>query len=226
MQMRKIIYKLMNRTISMKKTLLLVVLIGFIAIFSNVNTQAQCPVGYTQKTVFIYIGPCLYQVDLCVKCPTGPVPGAVQIQGFFKKTTPPCLPSVGFQTALDAAEAQILNFDYINHILCENTVQGPPCPDQSDEVQVAHAVCWEAECKIEDGVKYVYYRPCEGANSCVEKYTVCRNPDGSYSQTATYPPTIDGDGTVNCTLEAWEVTEPDVVGQISSCFISHTICNP
>jgi hypothetical protein len=35
MQMRKIIYKLMNRIKPMKKTLLLVVLIGFIALFSN-----------------------------------------------------------------------------------------------------------------------------------------------------------------------------------------------
>lgn len=202
----------------MKKSLFLVSVL-LIVIAGTFSLKAQCPAGYTPHITYVTLNGCEYQIDVCIKCPIGPAPGAAQIQSITKLDAS-CYQTLTMQEVLDACEAQVFNWDFITNVACLD-LDGPPCPDQSEEFIIKHWICWKAEMSNYMGDIYMRYTPCDYDAYCKEHFIVCYN-GLDYVKTLVSPPTIVG--TVNCELEIWEFTEPTEVGEISECYIYQTDC--
>lgn len=188
------------------------------------SAQAQCPTGYTSHIIHnVNINFCLYDVELCVKCPTGPVPGFAEVKNITKLDIA-CSQTLNMQELIDAIEAMFCNWDYISTTICPD-LQGPNCPAQGLPYRIAHALCWQAEVILDyGGNPVVWYHSCASSAICIEEFTVCFNGT-EYIKTYTAPLHVDF-GPPSCSLEAWQVPEPTLVGQITPCFLIHTICNP
>lgn len=171
--------------------------------------KAQCPTGYTPRVVNLVVNGCTYEVHLCVKCSTGPVPTQVQVTGFIKVATiPACIQAWNAEQVLTDIEFQVRNYDFVFNFLC-NPRTGPPCPTQSDPIQYWSFPCWLQE---PDG----FYHPCDYDTYCYEVDTYCYDSlAGKYQKTVVTGPTMVG--TPDCTLEAGEAEQGE-------CFIHHTNC--
>jgi hypothetical protein len=210
----------------MKKFLVLSVV--FLTLIASVQLKAQCQSGYTPMSKDIRIGECLYEVQLCVKCSAmGQLSGSVYLRGFFQKPEEDeCTQTLTAQQVLDAIETIISNPDYYFSELCVNhNFFIPPCPDQSEEiVTFRHSNCWRMRLINYFGNEIIMYEVCDDAY-CEETFTWCYDPiTHTYNKTQ-----IEGSptqiGTPSCSLEAWQVNVPIIVGQYSECFIMHTICD-
>lgn len=186
---------------------------------------AQCPDGYTPRTVYMTINGCPYQVDLCVSCSVGPVPSSVSVIGLLQiPQTPPCVQTWTFQQVLQEVESQVSTWDYMYTYLCD-PMTAPPCPNQAYN-SMNHWVCWKIQCIEYLGEITLYYVACDYDNYCEETYSWCWQADehgGHYVRTSYEHHMV---GSINCTLEGWQIHVPTVPGTESECYIYHTPCNP
>jgi len=195
--------------------------------FTGIEAKAQCQTGYTPRTLNIEVNGCTYQVNVCVKCVTGPTPGEIKIRDITQIVTEPaCEQEWSFQEVLNYINNHISTFDFMNTYLCLS-ITAPPCPGQSNVYTFYHWVCYNIELISYFGEDHIVYRPCDYDNYCVESFTYCFQsipPPGYFSKTRVSGPTMVG--SVNCTLEAWEVDIPDEYNTTTECYIYHTLCNP
>jgi hypothetical protein len=65
------------------------------------EAEAQCPAGFTPKTINMNVGGCIYAVEICVKCsPLGLGASEVYINGGIT-LIPPCTPTLPFSAVVD-----------------------------------------------------------------------------------------------------------------------------
>ncbi|GDX64565.1 hypothetical protein LBMAG35_14030 [Chlorobiota bacterium] len=204
----------------------LVIVLFFFLMGSNENLVAQCPTGYTPVRITMTINGCPYNVDLCVKCSVlGQLPNSVAVTGFMQiQTTPPCVQTLNVQQVLQYIETYVSTYDFYYSWLCQNNSSAPPCPQQSNEIEIYHWNCWKAELIEYAGQQSIYYSPCNYDTYCYEKISWCFDANqNKYVRTVVSGPTQIG-GKPDCNLEAWEITLPTIVGQSSQCFILHSSC--
>ncbi len=188
---------------------------------------AQCPTGYAPMQINVRVNDCLYKVDLCVYCPPfGFFPGAVMVRGFMQiPENPACTQTLNVQEVLDYLEAHVTNPDFYYASICQSQYGTPPCPDNSQPIELRHPSCWHVEMISFGGQEVLYYSSCGPDAYCWEKIAWCKDPvTGLYNRIVLDGPTQIG--TPSCTDDYWEITEPTELGQISDCFIMHNICNP
>ncbi len=207
----------------MKKAMFL--LIVLIALFSVVKqSNAQCPTGYTLMTVNLTVNGCEYEVKLCVRCsPLGQMPESVSVFG-VRKIDPNCVQNWTFQHVVKNIEFQVTNPDYYSTIICPNTLGVPPCPDQTEEVEIRQYNCWKVQLVEYFGVRTLYHVVCGTDTYCLKKITWCYNTNANppeYESITTYTNQI---GTPTCTEEYDGIRIPTVLWQYSICFIYHTDC--
>jgi hypothetical protein len=204
----------------MKKIFLPVIILLFAF---NIKSFAQCPTGYTPMQVNIIINSCPYLVDLCIRCsPLGNLPNSVSVRGFMQiPTTPACVQTLTAQEVLQYIETYVSSPDYFYTYICPNQNGAPPCPDQSQPIEIRHFSCWQIEMIQYLGAEVLYYNICNENEYCYEKISWCF--DGNqYRRTVIEGPTQYG--TPSCTLEIWEINIPQQIGQTSECFIMHNAC--
>ena len=69
----------------MKKIMIAMVILIVTFAITTVSAEAQCPTGYSSHTISsVSINSCLYDIEICYKCPTGPVPGFLEIKNITK----------------------------------------------------------------------------------------------------------------------------------------------
>ncbi len=197
--------------------------------FSAIKLNAQCDVGFTPMNITMMVGdnpPCPYDVELCVKCPTGPAPGEVYVKGFMpKNTTPPCNNGLTIQEVTDYINSQVSTFDFIQTYLCTELDNAPPCPQQSMAFTFHHWLCWQIEIIEYFGEERTHYHPCNYEDECEATYTYCwDSKNQEYDRTIV---SLNQTGP-SCTKEALDLTYiPQQLGDPpSDCYISHTTCNP
>lgn len=207
----------------MKKILFIVMFfLSLIVLVSQTN--AQCPTGYTPRQINMIVNDCPYQVDLCVKCSVlGMLFESVNVTGFMQiPLVDPCIQTLTAKEVLKYIELYVLSPDYYYTHLCENPQGVPPCPGQSQEIEVKYWSCWKVELVEYFGMQALYYRIC-GDAYCIERDTYCFDPvTNENKKTKTYGPLQVG--VPSCSIEPDEVTFPTQVGQISDCFILHNAC--
>lgn len=212
-----------NCEVFMKKKFLLGFILSFLILVGEIS--AQCPTGFTPIQINMDVNGCPYIVDLCVMCsPLGQFPGSVTVTGFMQvNMTPPCVQSLNIKEVLQYIESHVTNPDFYYTWLCPSQYSAPPCPDQSEPIELLHYNCWEVELIEYLGAQLLYYRVCDDDAYCYEKISWCYDANNNkYNRTVLEGPTQFGTG--SCTLEAWEIEVPEQVGQISECFIIHNSC--
>ncbi len=203
------------------KKLYLFIILSLIAL--NVKSAAQCPAGYTPMKVNIIVNSCLYKVDLCIRCSLlGYLPNSVSVRGFMQiPTKPPRLQTLTAQEVLQYIETYVSSPDYYYTYICPSQYGSPPCPYQSQPIEIKHFSCWKIEMVEYLGTAILHYKICNFDEYCFEKITWCF--DGSqYKRTRIEGPTQYG--TSSCTLEIWKIKIPQQIGQVSDCFIMHNTC--
>jgi hypothetical protein len=197
----------------------------FLLIFSlSFEANAQCQTGFTPRTVNMNVNGCMYQVDICVKCPFTSGPTEVYIRSITQiPQHPPCTQSWTFQQVHDYINSQLQTSSFLDLYMCQTPYNPPPCPDQSDPIIFRHWVCWNIELISYFGEDHIVYRPCDYDNWCEEIFTVCKSGN-NYQWTRISGPTLIG--TVSCTLEGSSVPIPTQYNTPTSCYIYHTPCNP
>lgn len=198
----------------MKKIILSLIITFTILILSNNESIAQCPSGFTLKTVTLTIGPCDYDIQLCYKCGITN-PGEVTIVDIKLKDNS-CTP-LPLEQVFDGIYASISNYQFIYTELCPS-YNAPDCDDQSDVYIINHWNCWEAELVEYFGDTTYVYRPCNYDSYCKEYAKFCWDPI-SETYIKTYHDIVQI-GEPNCDdTEIWEVTLPTQLNQVSDCFI-------
>ena len=190
---------------------------------------AQCPAGFTPKTINMNVGGCIYAVDICVKCsPLGLGASEVYINGGIT-LIPPCTSTLPFSAVVDYLNSQIKNPSYMFDVLCPFKPQAPPCdgPNQPIIVKYRSYLCWKAEVISYFGQNTLYFSTCSD-DFCEEIYSVCVDGSGAYQRTfmGTNP---SSPVTPSCLLEGYQIEFPeptiDSVGTTTPCYIYHTRCN-
>jgi len=203
-----------------------ILLLGFFLIFFAMEGEAiaQCKTGYTPMQINMNVNGCPYVVDLCIKCSVlGQLPGSVYVRGFMQiPMIPPCVQTLTAQQVLQYIETYVTSPEYYYTWLCQNQYGTPPCPDQSQPIEMSHWSCWKVEMIEYFGQQSLYYHIC-GDAYCYEKFSWCYDSNlKKYNKTVIEGPTQIG--TPSCTLEALQIILPTQVGQESPCFIMHNAC--
>lgn len=171
------------------------------------------------------INGCPYIVDLCIKCsPLGQLPGSVSVRGFMQiPLQPPCVQTFTAQQVLQYIELHVTSPDYYYTWICPDQYGAPPCPNQSQPIEILHWSCWQVEMIEYFGEQSLYFRVCNYDAYCCEKISWCYDANfNKYNRTVLEGPTQVG--APSCSLEAWANTVPTQVGQVSNCFIMHNAC--
>lgn len=201
----------------MKRIAIIIVVLFSIIIFTN-KTMAECPEGFSQKTVTIQINNCDYMVKICYIC-AGATTQTI-ILDEFTKISPMCQQTWTIQQVEYALFTAIHNPTFVYENLCDNIA--PPCatppnPPQGLEEWNKNPVCWY---KARDG-NFVWYRPCEICY-CVTLWRVCWDPiSGMPVETPISVPYLEGDD-CSCSLEI----PPDPISGRTDCFRILMECDP
>ncbi len=202
------------------------VMIVFLFVIGTFEMKASaCKTGFTPRTVNMTINGCLYEVNICVKCATGPAPAEIYLRDFSHIVlTPECEQTWTIQQVLDYISQQISTYNWINTYLCD-FMTAPPCPNLSEKYKFYHWVCWNIEKIYYSDQTHIIYRACDYDNYCEEEFRYCYDPIlRTNVKTRVSGPTLVG--SINCTLEGHEVEVPEYYNYPSDCFIYHTPCNP
>ncbi len=199
-----------------KLTLASIIFVMSFTMQSNI-AEADCPTGFNMTTKTITIGNCDYEVEICYSCGFTH-PGDVLI-GAFWQVNPNCTNSLTISQILDALYAHIYNYSFILSELCP---YGIPCEEGWSEHEIHHWLCWKIQKINHLGEEILKYSPCDYDNACIEYTKMCYDwgTQTGHKETIGY----SMQGSLNCTLEAWEITIPQQVGEVSECFINHTEC--
>ncbi|MBP7215544.1 MAG: hypothetical protein KBA52_07910 [Candidatus Kapabacteria bacterium] len=182
------------------------------------NDATACPTGYTSITKTITVGDCDYNVDLCVKCPTGPVPGFITFTG-FRLSNPNCENSLDINQVFEGIKAQISNHIFIWNLCAE--LQAPPCNEGwSSPITFYWFFCWNKEKVSYFEEDYIVYNACDYDNYCEETYVYCWNGN-DYTSTRISGPTMHG--VPYCPDQFYP--DPKEYNQPTPCFQIDTNCN-
>ncbi len=203
----------------MKKYIRMLFVISSLTILMSLNKSYSCPVGYTSITQVITVGDCDYSVDLCVKCPTGPVPGLITFTG-FRLTNPNCNNSLNIQQVFNGIINQISIFPFIQQLCAQ--LQAPPC-DQAVEFTFRYPICWYMEKIRYFENDYLVFTSCENGAYCEDAWKYCYMGE-NFNREHVSGPFLFGD--INCEIEYWDVRTPENYNEPTSCFKLHTVCNP
>ncbi len=193
------------------------------------EAEAQCPIGFTPRTINMNVGGCIYEVDICVKCsPLGLGASEVHISG-GARLVPPCIPTLPYSAVVDYINSQIKNPSYMFDVLCPFSPQAPPCDGPNPPIIVKYRsyLCWKAEVIYYHNDYTLYFSPC-GDDYCEETYLYCVDGNGAYQKTLinTDPPGIV---TPSCTVEGYQINFPEpsvnTLGNTTPCYIYHSECN-
>ncbi len=209
----------------LKITIATLIFLMSFAMHSN-EAEAQCPTGFYNTTVNMVAGDCTYEVELCVYCgdptPSGHQYGEAHILGITRiPTTPECNP-LTFQQVLDQIYSQISTYNFIDLYLCPDFGTPELCPNDDNEFTVYEYPCWKKGKYLFNGVETIGYTPCSWDEFCIITYAYCLDPQtGTIKriEKSTTPPT-----SISCTLEGYEVPDPENLYEESDCFIYHTSC--
>jgi hypothetical protein len=216
-----------------KKLVMLGVTLFLLTVGMRSNAEAQCPTGYTAKTINMNVGGCIYTFDICYKCsPLGM--GATKVEFLsgptLIPTTPACSSSVPLSGVMNYIMAQVQSPAFIFNELCTYKPPAPPCDGPNPPELVTYKIpqCWEAEVIMYFGEKAVTFRQCSD-DICEVTYSICVDGQGGYVRTEI----SKTGGTPSCTIEASSVLFPDPsnldpypVGHKTDCYIYHSVCNP
>ncbi len=198
---------------------LMILIIG-ITLF-HTEIKAQCLNGFTSYNTTIDVNGCQYDVGICVKCPTGPVPGSLYVRDFKQiPETPACTQTWSAQEVLNYIQAQVKNFTYIQNA-CDQ-MNAPPCTT-SVPITYYEWICWEKELIEYFGEETIVYRPCNYDVWCQETWTYCYDGFGDHT-VRTDGPTLFGE--ITCVEGAEQINDPTELNQPTTCFHIHTECNP
>jgi len=198
----------------MKKIIFSLIITFTILILSNVESNGQCPSGFTLKTVTLTIGPCDYDVRLCYKCGLAN-PGEVSIVDITLKDDS-CTP-LPLEQVFDGIYATLNNYQFIYNELC-TSYSVPNCPNLSDIFTVKWWCCWEVERVEYFGEETYKYRPCNYDSYCIEYLQFCWDAIEEVYEQHYYD--IVSFGSPDCDeTEVWEITLPTQLNQTSECFI-------
>lgn len=213
----------------MKKSIVVFILfvIAFVANPYQNKAFSQCDVGFTPRTVTIFVNGCVYEVYLCVKCAsisTGPLPTEVKIMGYDKLDLPYCIQTWDDEQVKSYIFNTCKTFSFIITNLCTNPLpEGiPNCPQKSEVIRFWTFPCWFMEKVNYLGEDKIQYRSCDYDTYCYQEISYCYD-NGQIVQTIEVQQMV---GTVSCTLEAFEVDVPTEYDTPTECYIYHTQCNP
>jgi hypothetical protein len=186
-----------------------------ISIFTFATANA-CPTGFTSITKPITVGDCIYNVDICVKCTTGPAPTEITFTG-FTLVDPNCNNSLNIGQVFEGIKAAIMNFTFMQDLCAQ--LQAPPC-NQAVPITFIWYNCWKKE-KInyfEDD--FIYYSACDYDTYCEKIRKYCWNGQDFEITTYSGPTQI---GEPDCPYDY----PPDPVNynEPTSCFRIHTECD-
>jgi hypothetical protein len=154
----------------MKIKFVLILLVSLTFLLSY--TEAfSCPVGYTSVTKVVTVGDCDYSVDICVKCPTGPVPGKITFTS-FTLTNPSCNNSLDINQVFDGIKLAISNFTFIQDLCVQ--LQAPPC-NQAQLITFYWYNCWYEEKINYFEEDHIVYRACDYDTYCEVVKRYCWN---------------------------------------------------
>lgn len=154
----------------MKNIISLIILTFALLIASNVESKGQCPTGYTQQIITINMGGCLYDVNVCYKCPspTSHFPDAevIVVDMVKQPTNPPCNNGWTTEQELSYARNYFNTGQFIWYFACL-WAEIPPCPTPSSiDFHVLWPNCWKQDYTIWNSI------PTTGMFSCGDSY--CR----------------------------------------------------
>lgn len=199
----------------MKKYMIILFVISSIAFLMSLNKSYSCPTGYTSITKVITVGDCDYSIDICVKCPTGPVPGTITFTG-FRLTNPNCNNSLTIDQVFNGIKAAIMNWVFIQDLCAQ--LQAPPC-NQAVVITFYWYNCWNKE-KVNyfDG-DYIVYQTCDYDSYCEVKKKYCWNGNDFTAETIS----ITQFGAPNCPCNY--PPDPTEYNQPTECFRINTVCD-
>lgn len=218
-----------------KKYIMAIVVLLSLFALSSLDTQAQCAIGFTPKSINMNIGGCMYKVDFCVKCNTLLGQGSeISILSItLIPSHPVCTPTIPYYQVVDYANSQMQNPSFFHNVVCPLVPPSPPCDGPEDPRVVTYTsfLCWEAEVISYFGENTLYFRSCS-EDVCSETYEICVDGNGQYVRTliAGRLPVVP-----TCTEEYDSAPPPlipfpnidiDPLGTKSACYIYHSNCNP
>jgi len=205
-------------------------LLGIIAVimfaFNTVETQAQCPTGWTAVSVNMTINGCSYKLDLCAYCSPLGNTHQTQIRSITQIiTVPACVQTWTFQQVLNYVNSQIQTMSFYMLHLCPN-YNYPPCVPPSGVTRRTYnePVCWHVKKIIYFGTEHHVYAACDGSAYCETVKEYCVEPGGAVRETTFSGPTLVN-GPITCTLEGAGITVPSSFDVWSDCYIFNTLCD-
>jgi len=203
----------------MKINIVLLLILTSLTFFFSLNKSFSCPAGYTSITQVVTVGDCDYSVDLCVKCPTGPVPGFITFTG-FRLTNPNCNNSLNIQQVFHGIINQISVFPFIQQLCAQ--LQAPPCPSATS-ITFRYPIClFKEKIRYFDN-DYIVFYTCDNSAFCEDTWKYCWMGNEFIKEHVSGPYLY---GLINCELEFWDVPNPVKYNEPTECFKLHTICNP
>jgi hypothetical protein len=191
------------------------IIVILIALF-GFNNAISCPTGYTSIAKVITVGDCDYIVDICVKCPTGPVPGFITLTG-FTLVDPNCNNSLNINQVFEGIKAAIMNFTFIQDLCAQ--LQAPPC-NEAQPITFIWYNCWKKERINYFGVDHIYYSACDYDTYCEITKIYCWNGQ-DFTITIVSGPTQNGEP--DCPYSY--PPDPENYNEPTNCFRIHTECD-
>ena len=199
----------------MKFKLVLILLVSLTFLLSFVEAFS-CPEGYTSVTRVVTVGDCDYSVDICVKCPTGPVPGFATFTS-FRLTDPDCNNSLDINQVFDGIKLAIMNYIFIWD-LCDQ-LQAPPCEQGQQQVTFKWYNCWYKEKINYFEEDYIVYNACDYDTYCEVVIQYCYDGDVLIPT----PISVTQVGNPTCPWEYYP--DPTEYNQPTGCMRLHTECD-
>jgi hypothetical protein len=193
-------------------------LISFL--FINYNSAQSC----TSTTITMTVEGCDFDVVFCADCPTGPAPGTISIERIII-TDPNCWAQTGLNLGDLYQEIWLManNYLFITDYLCPG-LNAPPCPSQSQVIQINHWICWKVQCYFYFGNLITDVDPCSYNSYCLETWTWCYDAiHGKYISTPGIPSLV---GNPDCSLGPLDIEIPTQPNTETECFEMPTACNP
>lgn len=205
----------------MKKNIFILLIALAMTLTVNDLFGQSCPPGSSPRTINMNVNGCNYEIDICLTCPGGPVPGIVEIIDF--KRLESCNQTWHPGEVMSYITTMLQNPNYINTVLCA-TATFPPCSENNPvRLIFKENICWNVTKISYFGENYLIHRPCEDSPYCESSYVYCYDVQAGQVIKTALPHSILS-GPINCTKTGDQIQLPVDYDVPSECYMYQTPC--